>query len=121
MSQNRSSPPYPKPGAVGGKLIREVVQFLKEQGVRLPIDSDILIGVSGGSDSVALAHLLLKYGRRILSPKQVAILHINHGWRGSESDEDEAFVKALGVRFRVPVHVEKGTPPKTGSGKSWED
>ena len=41
---------YPKPGDVGGRLIREVVGSFKrfESAPRLPIDAHILIAVSGG-------------------------------------------------------------------------
>src|SRR4051812_30738153 len=101
---------YPKPGPVGGRLIREVISFLKKQNFQLPITSHILIGVSGGSDSVGLAHLLSHFGRRIVSPSQITLLHVNHGWRGKESDLDEAFVKDLGNRWGVPVVTHKLKP-----------
>jgi tRNA(Ile)-lysidine synthase TilS/MesJ len=49
---------YPRPGPVGGKLIRKVIGFLRTHGESLPIDSHILIACSGGLDSIALALLL---------------------------------------------------------------
>jgi len=96
--------PYPKPGAVGGKLIREVVTTLRGAQI-LPITSHILIAVSGGADSMALAKLLVRYGRRVREPSRIRLLHINHGWRGIESDADEAFVRAAAKRWGIPISV----------------
>ena len=64
--------PYPKPKAVGGRLIRELVGLLKASGLSMPFDSHILIAVSGGVDSVALARVLHRYGRRIVDPSRLA-------------------------------------------------
>jgi tRNA(Ile)-lysidine synthetase-like protein len=62
-------------------------------------------GVSGGADSLALAVLLTKYGRRIIDPKKVIWLHVNHGWRGVESDEDAKAVKVIGQKLGAQVIV----------------
>ena len=53
----------------------------------------LLVGVSGGADSVCLAHVLRELG---FSP---GLAHVNHGWRGQESDEDVRFVKDLARRL----------------------
>jgi tRNA(Ile)-lysidine synthase len=73
--------------------------------VTLPLSMHILIAVSGGCDSMALAQLMIKYGRRVGAVSQIRLVHVNHGWRGNESDGDEAFVKAFGKRWGVPVSV----------------
>jgi tRNA(Ile)-lysidine synthase len=56
----------------------------------------LLIGVSGGVDSVALLHALVSLGRRPV------VVHFDHGWR-VESGADAAWVRALakhhGLRF----------------------
>lgn len=117
------SPPYPKPGPIGGGLIREVISFARSHNkMTLPIGSHILIGVSGGCDSVALAHLLVHFGRRIVPRSRISLLHVNHGWRGKESNADELFVKRLGKKWNVPVithrlNFSKYHDPK----KSWEN
>jgi tRNA(Ile)-lysidine synthase len=114
---------YPKPGPTGGRLIRQVISAFRVAKVPLPIDSHILIAVSGGSDSLALAHLLLKYGRRVVSPEQVTLLHVNHSWRGKASDQDAEFVKRFGRKWKVPVLLHKLRPPTQArmKGESWED
>lgn len=101
---------YPKPKEHGGRLIRSVIRTLRGAGFTPPIHSHILIGVSGGLDSTALGHLLAKYGRRVADRSKLVFLHVNHGWRGAESEADEAAVRALGEALQVPVEVERGLP-----------
>ena len=51
----------------------------------------VLVGVSGGTDSMCLLSLLVK-AKSDMGFDVVAV-HINHNLRGEESDRDEAFVK----------------------------
>lgn len=112
--------PYPKSGPLGGTLIRKVISFLKSQQLCLPISSHILIAISGGIDSVGLAHLIVHFGRRIVPREKITLLHINHGWRGKESDEDEEWVKSLAAQWGVPIEVKRlSGPPQNGD--SWEE
>lgn len=114
---------YPKPGPVGGRLIRELIRHLKSQGVSLPLDQSharVLIAVSGGSDSVALAHLLARYGRKIVTrPRALRLIHVNHGWRGEESDADAAFVRSLSRQLGCAFSLMKARKP-SGEKESWE-
>lgn len=125
-----SAPPlYPKPGEVGGRLIRRLISFLRKQEAALPpisTTSHILSGAarvvlacSGGIDSMALALLLHKYGRRVVAPERLELLHINHGWRGAESDADERFVQTWAEGRRLRVRVVRLSPP-AGKGESLE-
>ena len=61
----------------------------------------VLVGVSGGPDSVALLSLLCRL--RSSWKLTVTALHCNYGLRGKESDEDQAFVTALCGGFQVPL------------------
>jgi len=56
----------------------------------------LLVGVSGGIDSVVLLNLLSSSGFHI------AVAHCNFHLRGVESDLDEVFVKSLANRYGVP-------------------
>jgi len=62
-------------------------------------DGHFVLAVSGGADSVVLAHLLKGAGINF------EIAHCNFKLRGAESDRDEAFVKNLAVTLDVPFHV----------------
>lgn len=67
--------------------------------------SKILIGVSGGPDSVCLLDVLV-----FLSKKydwQLHIAHVNYGLRGEDSDADEALVRSLSERYSIPCSVLK--------------
>ena len=72
----------------------------------------LLVGLSGGADSVALLLLLLERGGR------VEAAHVNHGLRGAESDGDEAFVRALCAEKGVPLKVYRASPPDN-PGENW--
>ena len=74
----------------------------------------LLVGLSGGADSVALLLVLMERGGRIEAA------HVNHGLRGEASDADEAFVRALCAEKGVPLRVYRATPPE-GSvpGEDW--
>jgi tRNA(Ile)-lysidine synthase len=60
----------------------------------------LLIGVSGGPDSVALLDALVQSG---WLPH---VCHLNHKLRGADSDADAEFVRQLAQRYQLAVTVE---------------
>jgi tRNA(Ile)-lysidine synthase len=72
----------------------------------LPPAPDILVAVSGGSDSVALFHVLYRLRER-LGIGRLGVAHVNHGLRGEESDGDERFVRAMARDAGAEIHVER--------------
>ncbi|SDG74467.1 tRNA(Ile)-lysidine synthase [Dyadobacter soli] len=58
-----------------------------------------LLAVSGGIDSVVMAHLFHNQGL------PAAIAHCNFGLREGESDGDEAFVRTLAARYNFPFFL----------------
>jgi tRNA(Ile)-lysidine synthase len=54
---------------------------------------------------MALAQLLIKYGRRVGAREKIRLVHINHRWRGEESDEDERFVREAARGWKVPITI----------------
>jgi len=63
--------------------------------------SKTILAVSGGVDSVVLAHIFYQLGFDFV------IAHCNFDLRGKESDEDEQYVKLLAEKMKVPFHVKK--------------
>lgn len=63
----------------------------------------VLLGLSGGPDSVALFHALLALRERL--GLRLAAAHLNHGLRGAESARDEAFVRRLCAGAGVALEV----------------
>lgn len=63
---------------------------------------NIVVGVSGGPDSMALLYLLMEAKKQI--DFNIIVAHINHGVRGKDALEDELFVekkaKELGLTYK---------------------
>jgi tRNA(Ile)-lysidine synthase len=83
-------------------LLDKVKKSLKS----LPRFSRVVVGVSGGADSVALASILKNLGYDIV------IAHLNHNLRGKDSDGDEIFVRNLAKKWGVPFVSRKINIPK---------
>jgi tRNA(Ile)-lysidine synthase len=73
------------------------VQQTLRQHKMLEPDDRVVVGLSGGADSVCLLLVLRELG------VEVAAAHVNHGLRGAAADEDETFSRQLadrlGIRF----------------------
>lgn len=65
--------------------------------------SKIILGVSGGPDSVCLfdifSSLQKKYNLKL------AAAHVNYGLRGSDSEKDEKFVRGLAEKYGTRIYV----------------
>ena len=79
---------------------KRFLKFIKEKNIVKSGDK-ILVGLSGGPDSVCMLSLLcsIREGEKI----EIAAAHINHMLRGEEANKDEEYSKKLceelGVRF----------------------
>lgn len=69
----------------------------------------LLVAVSGGPDSLALAHLLVHL--RDLGLLELHIAHLDHGFRGAESAADAAFVGAFAAHAGTPATIEHADVP----------
>lgn len=63
----------------------------------------IIVGVSGGADSICLLCVLLKLKK--LWGFQITAVHINHGLRGQDALADELYVKSFCEREQVPLVI----------------
>lgn len=68
---------------------------------KLPPDAKLLLGVSGGIDSMVMATLFRIWGR------EFSIAHINFSLRGTDSDEDELFVQQWCKNNQVKFYSKK--------------
>jgi tRNA(Ile)-lysidine synthase len=84
--------------------LQDRVRRAIERDGLIPPGSRVLAAVSGGSDSVALLLLL-----RDLADSRgftlAGVAHLNHGLRGNESTEDEAFCRALAADLGLAIEV----------------
>lgn len=81
--------------------IIEKVKAAIERGTLIPEGAYIVVGVSGGADSVALLHILHRLGY------SVTAAHLNHSIRGAEADGDEQFVKNLCEKLGIECVTQK--------------
>lgn len=84
--------------------------------VRELIDcQNVVVGVSGGGDSIALLLLSLAASMQQSSSFTVTVGHIHHGLR-TESDDEQKLVEELCERFNVPCVTKRiNVKPKNGS------
>jgi tRNA(Ile)-lysidine synthase len=69
-------------------LLTHIGAFVNAHGL---VGADGVVAVSGGPDSVALAHALASHD----AVSKTVLAHVNHRLRGAESDADEEFVTGL--------------------------
>ncbi|MBO8127769.1 MAG: tRNA lysidine(34) synthetase TilS [Peptococcaceae bacterium] len=65
----------------------------------------VLVGVSGGPDSVALLDILVQLRDELQI--SLCVAHLNHKLRGPEADADAEYVKELAGRYDIPAVVEE--------------
>ena len=88
----------------GNPFIQKFIRNLKDNLIIEP-NSKILVGVSGGVDSVALLDALncIKHYFSF----EIAIAHLNHLLRGEESDADEEFVKGVAEKYGLLLFLQR--------------
>jgi tRNA(Ile)-lysidine synthase len=62
----------------------------------------IVIGLSGGPDSVCLFHILYRLAEEL--DIRLHAVHINHGLRPGAADEDQRYAEALCEEYRIPCY-----------------
>jgi tRNA(Ile)-lysidine synthase len=85
-------------------------------------DTYVVLGVSGGADSVAMLRAMAAIKERHGGHGKLHVAHLNHGLRGSAADADEGWIRLLCERFKLPLEVERidvsAIAAKQGDG--WE-
>jgi len=86
------------------RLISEALAAIQRYRMLEP-GAAVVVGLSGGPDSVALALLLL--GLRSRFRLQLHLAHLHHGLRGKSADQDQALVAGLAENWRLPLTIER--------------
>lgn len=90
------------------KLVQKTKQFMEKHHI-LSEDAGVLVGLSGGADSVALLEVLCDL--RDSMKLKLAALHVHHGIR-PEAEQDAAFCRELCEARQVPFFCEHADVPK---------
>ena len=86
------------------KFLQTVEETIATYGMLNPKDS-VVIGVSGGPDSVALLHALF-----LIAPRfslKLGVAHVNHCLRGNDSDKEAQLVEVLAKKHDLPFYTQK--------------
>ncbi len=78
-------------------MLQKTAAYIKQYQMAKPGEK-MVIGLSGGRDSVCLFYILKELGYALEA------VHVNHGIRGEEADRDEKFVKTLCEKYEIPFH-----------------
>src|SRR4051794_4982293 len=88
-----------KRGPLPHFLAQRVARTIRQHALAGASDV-VAIALSGGPDSVALAWLLHDLSAAPHGTFTIAgLIHVNHGLRGDDAARDEAFCRALALRF----------------------
>ena len=99
------NPAFLEDPAAAGDLPEWVLAYARRE-CRITPGDRVLVAVSGGPDSVALLHLLVR-----LAPElglNLGVAHYDHGLRGEDSRGDAEFVADLAQRLGLPCHLGQG-------------
>lgn len=94
-----------------GSLVERVEAFIERHRL-LDAQERVIVGLSGGADSVALTRLLVDLGNETIA------VHVNYGIRGAESEGDEHFVRAFCLENGIPLLVHRADLSTVSSGES---
>src|SRR5258708_14730248 len=88
-------------------MIETMVTPSRDKPQRPPASGDVVVGVSGGADSLCLLHLLDRLcgpGKRYPGVRLHAA-HLNHKLRGEAGDRDAAAVASIVASWGLPLTV----------------
>ncbi len=87
-------------------------ELLEQLASSWPIEAwaeqPVVVAVSGGSDSLALALALAELGGGTPGTGRLILAHFHHGLRGREADEDQAAVEGLAQQLGLAIVVGHG-------------
>jgi tRNA(Ile)-lysidine synthase len=89
-------------GFPGMELALRVNRIMREEHLSDPEDS-IVVAVSGGPDSIALLHILFLLAEQW--KWRLIVAHVNHQFRGEESDQEADFVSEYAIKLGLPCEI----------------
>ena len=82
------------------------MSFNLTQNIRRHGFKRLLLAVSGGLDSICLAHYFI-CNKEAFGIEWLGIAHVHHGLREGTADRDAAFVEAFARKYSVPFFLKK--------------
>ncbi len=81
--------------------------------------SGLIVGISGGPDSVCLLEILARLQKKY--DLKIILAHVNYALRGKDSDKDQKLVEDLAQRYALELFVLRPKVGKKYSEKSLRD
>ena len=81
---------------------KQVFSYIEKYNM-IEAGNQVIVGISGGGDSVCLLFLLSRYQKKKFFHLQG--VHVNHGIRGQEALRDQEYARELCERLGVPFTV----------------
>lgn len=89
-------------------ILEQVWQYVQLHCLLTPGDA-VVVGVSGGPDSVCLLHILTRLRERC--PLRLTVAHLHHGARERDADADAEFVARLAAEWGIPYVIDRQDVP----------
>ncbi len=112
--------------AFDNKIFDAIAQLLSGQRVdgisdMVNLGDNIVVGLSGGADSVALTDFLVTISN--FFQLKIKACHVNHGIRGNEADADQEFVRLYCDKLKIDLLEKKVNLPELAKveKKSFEE
>ncbi|MER3446099.1 MAG: tRNA lysidine(34) synthetase TilS [Candidatus Dadabacteria bacterium] len=101
------------------KALESARRTIKRFNMLSPCET-VVVGVSGGADSLGLLYILAEIGEYNL---KLIVSHLNHGIRPEEGKRDARFVEEVARQLSLPFEIREANAPefKRGSNLSLEE
>ena len=83
---------------------KKMEEFIRRERL-LEMGDRVVLGVSGGADSVCMMELFAAI--REVWQLKLLVVHVHHGLRGAEADRDASFVQAEAEKLGIDCVVER--------------
>ncbi len=87
-------------------LVKLLAEEIQQEGL-FAKNETMVVGVSGGPDSMALLHTMLDLNKEHGYQLSLHIAHLDHRLRGLESEKDAAFVQGAADNHQLPCTIEQ--------------
>lgn len=95
----------------GRDVLNSIRKAVDDYGMQDLIKQGVILGLSGGADSVMLLYALFEL-KKFYGEFNIKCVHVNHMIRGIDADKDETFCSELCKRLGVPLVTHRVDIPK---------
>lgn len=96
----------------GSRIYDRINDTIRKYSMENKIDGGVLLGFSGGADSVFLLSFFVEYFKRNSLVADLLCVHVNHGIRGDEAKRDEDFAVSFASKLGLEIITKYIDVPK---------